>query len=282
MLSDGARIAVVAPSGAWDEGKLRAGMELLQAWGYRPELLPGATARWRYCAGDDATRLGDLQAAFVGPWDAVWMARGGYGLLRLLPALPALGVPAVPFLGFSDGTALLNPLADLGGTAVHAPVLTSLGSISDAASREHLRRLLRGEPTEPLTGVTLVPGEARGPLRGGNLCTLAASCGTPWALRGRGAIVVLEDVGESAYKVDRMLTQLLHSGCLDGAVGVACGQFDGAAPASDAGYTLLDVLCERLGPLGVPVVADLPVGHGAANRAFRLAPARLADGALCL
>lgn len=255
---------------------------MLRSWGYRPDLLPGADARWRFCAGDDATRLSDLHAAFGGSYDAVWMARGGYGLLRLLPALGPLGAWRTPFLGFSDGTVLLNPLAAAGGIAVHAPVVTSLGEITDEPSRAHLRDLLAGVATAPLSGTTLVPGAAAGRLVGGNLCTLVSMCGTPWSLDARGAIVVIEDLGEAAYKVDRMLTQLLLSGVFDGAVGVAVGQLDGASPPPGADWTMHDVLRERLSGLRVPILADLPIGHGGANRAWRYGPARIADGELHL
>ncbi len=282
MLRPAARIAVVAPSSAWDPARLEKGLTVLRDWGYRPDILPGAPAQWRFCAGDDGTRLSDLHAAFGGSYDGIWMARGGYGLLRLLPALGPLGAWRTPFFGFSDGTVLLNPLAAAGGVAVHAPVVTSLGDITDAPSLEHLRRLLAGEHTEPLPGSTLVAGSAAGRLVGGNLCTLASMCGTRWALRAEGAIVVLEDLGEAAYKVDRMLTQLLLTGAFDGAVGVAVGQLEGATPPPGAAWTMHEVLLDRLAGLRIPVLADLPIGHGPANRAWRYAAARIAGGALHL
>lgn len=273
MLPRGSRIAVVAPSGAFDDDRLAAGLAVLESWGHHPKVLPGARSRWRYLAGDDETRLADLLAAFTGPFDAVWMARGGYGLLRLLPLLP---VPSLrlPFLGFSDGTALLNPLALAGGAAVHAPVLTQLGTLSDPESRSHLRALLEGTEDLSMEGTSLVPGAAAGRLAGGNLCTLATLCGTPWQLDARGAIVVLEDTGETPYRVDRLLTQLLVSGAFAGAVGFALGEFD-RTPSPEAGFTLTDVFLDRLGGLGVPILVNLPIGHGPRNHAFPFGPARM-------
>jgi muramoyltetrapeptide carboxypeptidase len=270
MLPEGARIAVVSPSGNFEPERLERGLELLRAWGYRPELLPGVGRRHRYLAGTDAERLGDLARALRGGWDAVWAVRGGYGVNRLLDRLPWDELGYAPFLGFSDGTGLLNALAARGRPAVHAPVLTHLGDTADAESRAHLRALLAGEPLAPLAGRRLRRGSAAGPLVGGNLCVLASLCGTPWQLRGKGCIVVLEEVGEAPYKVDRLLTQLIGAGCLDGVAGVALGSFLGADPPAGADWTMLEVLDELLAPLGAPVLAELPIGHGAANRAFRV------------
>ncbi len=270
MLPAGARIAVVSPSGNFDPERLEAGLAVLRAWGYSPELLPGVGRRHRYLAGTDNERLGDLVRALRGGWDAVWAVRGGYGLNRLLSRLPWEELSYAPFLGFSDATGLLNALAGRGRPAVHAPVLTHLGDIADEPSREHLRALLAGEPVAPLHGRRLRGGSAEGPLVGGNLCVLASLCGTPWQLRGHACIVVLEEVGEAPYKVDRLLTQLIDAGCLDGVAGVALGSFLGAEPPEDADWTTLEVLDELLAPLKVPVLAELPIGHGPANRAFRV------------
>lgn len=270
MLPEGARIAVVSPSGNFAPERLERGLEVLRAWGYRPELLPCVGRRHRYLAGTDDERLRDLARALSGGWDAVWAARGGYGINRLLERLDWETFGSAPFIGFSDATGLLNALAARGRPAVHAPVLTHLGDTADVASREHLRALLNGEGTPPMVGRRLRRGIVEAPLLGGNLCVLASLCGTPWQLRAKGAIVVLEDVGEAPYKVDRLVTQLVSAGCLDGVTGVALGAFVGAEPPEGADWTLLDVLDERLAPLQVPVLAELPIGHGPENRAFVL------------
>ncbi len=279
MLVPSARIAVIAPSGIYDPARLALGIDLLSSWGYRPRLLPGAAATWRYLAGEDHVRGRDLADALTGDWDAVWMARGGYGLSRLLPSLPWAQLRGRPFFGFSDGTALLNPLADLGQPAVHAPVLHSLADTCDEATREHLRALLRGEGAE-VSGQVWVAGSATGPLRGGNLCVLASLCGTPWQPKFEGCIVLLEEVGEGPYRVDRMLTQLISSGSLDGAAAFVIGQMVGCHPVKGADYTVQDVLMERLEGRGVPVLGELPVGHGAENRALPFVNAELSGGRL--
>lgn len=281
MLPNGARIAVVSPSGISDSGRLEAGMVELRAWGFLPELMPGARAQHRYLAGNDDTRIADLHHAFSGEFAAVWMARGGYGLSRLLDRINWETLANVPFFGFSDGTALLNALASRGRPAVHAPVLHALAAHNDAASRLHLRALLAGEADMNLTGDPLIPGEAHGRLVGGNLCVLGSLCGTRFQIDARGAIVLLEEVGEAAYKVDRLLVQLRDSGALRGATGIVLGDFLDTRLPEGADWSLDDVFRDVLGPLGIPVLKGLPIGHGPTNLAVPLGvPAHLSNDRL--
>jgi muramoyltetrapeptide carboxypeptidase len=173
-------------------------------------------------------------------------------------------------VGFSDVTALHQAFAArLGLSTVHGPVVTSLGA-GDDASRERLRSLL----LEPAPGLSLTPkpartivgGVAHGVLVGGNLAVLAAGAGAPLGLPAAGSVAVLEDVGEDAYRVDRLLTQLLRSGWLDAVHGVVLGDFTGRVTAAGLDAVVLD----RLGGLGVPVVAGAAFGHEPRNLAFPL------------
>ncbi len=114
----------------------------------------------------------------------------------------------------------------------------------------------------PRRAETLAPGVAEGPLVGGNLALLAALSGTPWALRAEGAVLFLEDVGEPSYRVDRMLSQLLLSGALEGVAGVAVGAFSESPDEGKPEYpTAAEVVAERLAPLGVPIAFGFPFGH---------------------
>ena len=186
-------------------------------------------------------------------------------------------------VGYSDLTALHQALsARLGLVTVHGPVLTSLGG-GDEETREHLRRLLLEPSAGPLlTGLTRVlGGRAEGPVVGGNLALLASGIGTRNVVSAAGCIVLLEDVAEPAYRIDRMLTQLLRSGWFDGVAGVVVGDFTAVDlwnqddPPS-TGDDVLDVVLERLTPLGVPLVTGAPVGHGPRNLAVPLGvPAEL-------
>ena len=138
--------------------------------------------------------------------------------------------------------------------------------------------LLEGGPVHlPGAQVAGPVGRVEGPLVGGNLCVLASLAGTPFALSARGCILLLEEIGERPYKVDRLVTQLHRSGALDGVRGVALGQFIAPRNDADAGIDMVEVLCDLLSPLGVPVVAGLPIGHGQRNAPVRLGHAAVLD-----
>lgn len=270
LLGPGARVGVIAPSGIFDEARLERGMALIRGWGLDPEPAPGLGRTQRYLAGTDDERLADLAWALAAPGlDGVWLARGGFGLTRLLHRLPGGLVPSRPVIGFSDATALFAALWRRAHTAlVHGPVLQSLADLADAASQAALRSLLLDGGRGCWAGREIVPGSASGPVLGGNVCTLASLVGTDHALRAEGAILVLEEVGERPYRVDRLLTQLLRSGAFEGVAAIAFGTFLGCEEPGHPEWEAERIAAEVLSVLGVPVVAGLPIGHGPANRAF--------------
>ncbi len=281
MLRDGARIAVVSPSGISDPARLDRGLAVARSWGYDLVELPHVCGANRYFAGTDAERLADLATAFSGDFDAVWAARGGYGLSRLVMNLPWSRLARVPFIGFSDGTVLLNALVSMGRPAVHGPVLHALADHNNEATRSALRAVLAGAAAR-LSGSWLLgePPVDEAVVAGGNLCSLASTCGTPLQFDATGKIVLLEDLGEPPYKLDRLLIQCRDSGCFDGAVAFALGDFLDAAPPEGANWTLDEVFLDVLGPLGVPILKGIPVGHGRYNHALPLGtPARF-EGAV--
>lgn len=282
MISPGSPIAVVAPSGIHDEERLEKGLSTARIMGLNMQPFNDLLKPHRYLAAPDQHRLDQLQLALRQPhWGAIWIARGGYGITRLLDRLDFRDLPPTPIIGFSDVTPLLHALhVRRGGPLIHGPVVHSL-PITDRASQDHLFALLAGRETAPLEGREVVAGTATGPLLGGNLALLAATCGTPFQVDARGAILVLEDVGEPLYRLDRMMQQLASAGVLKGVAAVALGSFTDCRAPDGATYDAVDVLMDHLAPLGVPVVADLPIGHGPANRAFPVgAEATLVDGRL--
>ncbi|MFC4021165.1 LD-carboxypeptidase [Micromonospora sp. GCM10011542] len=262
---------LVSPSGPTSPERVARGVELLTGWGLRPVPAPHAYARQGYLAGADELRAADLNAAFADPQvRGVICTRGGYGAQRVVDAIDMDAVRRDPKVvaGFSDITALQFALwrgARLAG--VHGPGAAWRDERTPLRSAESLHAALM--TTEPVT-VTAVPeedtfavrvaGRATGPLLGGNLCLIAASAGTPDLPDLTGAVLLIEDVQEPPYKVDRMLTQLRRAGALDRLAGVAVGQFTDCADGWDT--TIVDVLTERLGDLGVPVLGGLPIGHG--------------------
>lgn len=266
-LRSGARVALVSPAGPSTPEKIEAALARCRGFDLEPVLAPSARERLAYLAGPDEARLTDLQAALEDPSvDAVWAIRGGYGTMRLLRHLdlePLVRRPKA-FLGFSDNTALHLALARAGLVSFHGP--HAGGAFPPLAEACFRAVLFEPAPAGPLpTGTeevprTLVGGVAEGELIGGNLALLAALCGTPWALRARGRILVLEDIGEAVYRVDRMLVQLALSGALEGVAGIAFGRFS-ETPQADPARGLEAVLAEWAQSLGVPAVMGLPFGH---------------------
>jgi len=279
-LREGDPIRVVAPSGPVPRDGFLAGLEVLKTR-YEVRHDEGIFARDGYLAGPDERRLAELQAALAEPGvKAVVMARGGYGLLRILPFLDAGALRASPraLVGFSDGTALLGFAARAGVASVHGPVVTQLGNLPAGDQRSLWRLLEEPAPAAVLDGLDeLVPGRARGRLLGGNLEVFSRLVGTPYLPDLAGAILFFEDLGERPYRVDRLITALDLAGAFGQASAVVMGDFSSCREPEalrDASPTAEEVLVERLGRLGIPVALGGAFGHGTRNVA-------LPYGAMC-
>ncbi len=263
---DARPIAVIAPSGAYNVQKLDDGMAIARAAGLTLHAFPEMLRPERYLAASDDHRLNQLVEALTSPeYSAVWLARGGYGITRLLSRLPS-DLPAKPIIGFSDTTALFCALQS-DGFLVHGPVLHSLPGTDDT-SRAHLFHLLKTGESSPLQGEPWISGTAEGRLVGGNLALFAALAGTPYQADTKDAIVLLEDIGEAPYRLDRMLQQLLDSGFFEGVRGIGFGDFQGCNPPEGAGWTLKETLLDQVSRLNIPVIGNLPFGHGSQNQPF--------------
>ena len=274
-LRRGDLVALVAPSGPVPAERCAAAVEVLTGWGLRTRVGPHALGRHNFFAGTDDERLADLNDALRDEAvRGVLCLRGGYGLQRIVDDIDYAAVRADPklMMGFSDITALHLALwCETGLATVHGPVAAQFDKGAAALTTHGAHRaLMTSEQITVTTDKTedtfpvRVPGRAEGLLLGGNLTMLATNVGTRHAPDLTGAILLIEDVGEEPYRVDRMLTQLRRAGWLDGVAGVAIGQFTDCA---GAGPTTPDVLAERLGDLGVPVLGGLPIGHGAEQTA---------------
>ncbi len=284
LLPSNARIAVIAPSGPVQESRLTRGLDVLMGWGYEPRIGEHVLAVTGHTAGTVAQRRSDLRWAMTDPdVDAIWFARGGFGSMHLLEDLVQLTKdPATvvdrPLLGFSDATAFLAALyrehrltgdvahaADRGLVGVHAPVITALGDMTAPDVLERVRAMMQ-EGSGFRASVDHVAGPRRsvsGPFVGGNLAMLAALSGTPHALRSHDAIMILEDVGEPVYRLDRMITQLQLSGGLMGVQAFALGSFSAAPGERDQHAE--SFMEQRLMEFDVPIVVGVPVGHDPDN-----------------
>ncbi|MEE8558274.1 MAG: LD-carboxypeptidase [Myxococcota bacterium] len=268
----GAVIGVCAPAGPVHEPELHEGLAWLEEAGYRVRCGEHLRTRRGYLAGTDEERLSDLLALVRAPEvDAILLARGGYGVGRLLRRLDAEEFRAARkvVIGYSDATLLQTFLLQCAGLAsIHGPMFDR--SDTTEAARERLLALLRGE-TEgtPLKGQPLKPGCARGRLVGGNLSVVLASLGTPWEIDTRGAILFFEERGEALYRIDRMLVQLRDAGKLADVAGVAFGKLVGCETERYPEPVAAEVVREVVLPeVSGPVLVDLPFGHVADNHAL--------------
>lgn len=268
-LRRGDRVAVVAPSSPFELDRLERGM----AWVRETFVVrdaPGLYQRRGYLAGEDVDRGAALAEALEDPEvRAVLCARGGYGAMRALEVagdrcLAALRADPKLIVGFSDITALHAMASRAGVRSLHAPMVVAAGESVTDDHAATLATLLGARPAtwEDLDAWAWPDAPAvRGVMVGGNLTVLASLLGTPWFPRLDGALLMLEDVGEKPYRVDRALTALRLSGALSKLAGVVLGGFTRCEPNAD-GVTVEDVLRERLCDLGVAVVAGAPFGHG--------------------
>ena len=298
-LRRGDRVRLVAASSALDDlERLQNGIAVLEGWGLEVLAHPEPLRRWGYLAGADLERRADLGSdspqdagpagAEAGTDQASLLAciRGGWGAARLLEQ--PLELPAGWLLGFSDVTSLLWAMASRGqGGAIHGPLVTSLATEPEW-SRQRLRDLLFGHPLADLQGVGWSGGSATGPLLAGNLTVATHLLGTRHLPQLLGAILVLEDVGEAPYRLDRLLTHWRLSGALQQLAGIGLGRFTGCddpdvepgdtSPEPARRFTAEQVLRDRTADLGIPVVAGLPVGHEPGNAALPLGVRARLDG----
>jgi muramoyltetrapeptide carboxypeptidase len=273
-LRPGDLVMLVSPSGPTKVERVTRGVALLTGWGLHVVTAPNAYLDLGYLAGADSERLADLNLALRDPdVRGVLCTRGGYGVQRIVDGLDVDAVRADPkvVVGFSDITALqLGLWRGARLATVHGPGAAWLDERTGPEAAESLRRavmlaepaVLKAREDEETSTVrrNASVGSVTGTLLGGNLSLLCSSVGTRDMPDLRGAILLLEDVDEAPYKVDRMLLHLRRAGCLDGVAGVALGQFTNCA---DGWSTTVDaVLAEHLDVLGVPVLGGLPIGHG--------------------
>jgi muramoyltetrapeptide carboxypeptidase len=280
-LPDGGTIGVPAPSSPYDQrSEVDRGVRWWESKGYRVKLGEGIYERDDYVAGDPAVRARDIEAMFADPdVDAVQVFGGGYGASEVVPLLDLDVVRAnpKPFVGYSDITALHIAIRQATGLVTfYGPGLSGMGNPKRADwSKDRLLRALTS--TEPLGEVPPRPddqyigalgkGRVTAPLVGGCLWLLRETLATPWEVDFDGCILFFEDVHCPPWYVDGLLTHLRNAGKLAKVVGMAIGEFH-KSEASDEpepwlrSRSLEDVFERLLEPLGIPIVFNLPLGHG--------------------
>ncbi|WP_017296787.1 S66 peptidase family protein [Nodosilinea nodulosa] len=280
-LRPGDRLRVIAPSGALRElEQFNQGLEIWRRWGFTVDVGTGSRDQWGYLAGSDLNRRQQLGHALADPtYKGILCARGGYGGTRLLEGWhwPET-LPLKWLIGFSDITSLLWSLGQRGVVGIHGPLLTTLAAEPDW-SQQRLKHLVMGQSLLSLHGVGWGQGRAVGRLWPANLTVATHLLGTPHEPDLSGAILAFEDVTEAPYRIDRMLTQWRMAGKLAKIAGIALGRFSRCEPADGASsFTVAEVLRDRLGDLGIPVVAELPFGHDGSNAALPVGAVARLDG----
>lgn len=281
QLKPGDTVGIISPAGAtYHQDQIHLVVDAVRGLGLVPKLAPHAQERYGYLAGTDEHRAADVNAMFADPTVAALLPiRGDWGSARILPYLDYDLIVANPkvLVGFSDITALLLGIyARTGLITFHGPhgitswrpdQIDPWQRIIMAGEALTYANPLLGEDQDRLMRVrgrvqTITPGQATGPLIGGNLSVISGIIGSPYMPNTDGAILFLEDVGEAIYRVDRMLTQLKLAGILHRLRGFVFGQCTNCGPGETYGsLTLEQILQDHISPLGIPAWSGAWIGH---------------------
>lgn len=279
-LSKGATIGLITPASAISRTAFEAALTNLEELGFKVKHSPNMRVKKGFLAGTDKQRIDDLHEMFRDDnVDGIVCARGGYGSGRLVGHLDYELIKQNPkvFIGYSDITALHYAIHKMTGLVTfHGPVAAS--TFPKSTTKYFTDVVLKGKDSIKLDAVELEgddqafehfvinSGEVQGALVGGNLSLMVTMLGTPYDIDFKDKIVFIEEVGESPYRVDRMLTHLINSGKLKDAAGIALGVFKSCETRPDDpdfgdSLSLKEVLLDRLEGIGIPVAYGFPIGH---------------------
>jgi len=256
---------VAASSPIINREELHSGIKVLQGWGLRCNHIDVIDRSWGYLAGSDEVRFNELHQRNHYPLIA--FARGGWGSARLLEKEQPWEEGWM--IGFSDLTSiLLARLARGFHGGVHGPLITTLGAEPDW-SKDRLKSILFGTCVPDILGDPWGGGKAKGPLIVGNLTVLTHLIGTEHLPNFKDAILIIEDIGEAPYRIDRMLTHLRLAGILQQLSGLGFGSFTNCHNDTDVNkkqsFELHDIFRDRTQDLKIPIVSNLPIGHCIGN-----------------
>lgn len=290
-LQAGDVIAICSPASPLEPKSLQRAIGLFERREYRVRLMPHVYDRAHHLAGSDEHRAEDLMEAWFDPGvAAIYCSRGGYGCARLLPYLDLDRMAREPkmLIGFSDATTLHLALNRRGLVTVHGPMGITLSVDRPDWVVESLFATMEGArwslPDAAPRATTVVPGVAEGTLLGGCLILVCDALGTPEEPDWQGALLLLEDVDEPPHRVDAMLTHLRNAGVLNQVGGVVVGEMTRTDERIDKGIggpPWREIVRERLGDLGIPVVMDFPFGHAPAMATLPLGVRARLDAEAC-
>lgn len=272
-LRPGATIGVAAVSGPVDESRLSAGVAAIESRGYRVVLAANVLVRTGFLAGSDRQRAEGYRELLQNPdIDAIFFARGGYGSARILRHLEPRDLVERPriHLGGSDLTALFAFAARAGLVSFYGPMVAAAMAGDEDLDWEAVLSGQTPEAHRVSEEDVLAGGVGEGPLVGGCLSLAASVAGTPEQIDGAGAVFFWEDVGEEAYRLDRMLTQLERSGTFDRLQAMIIGSISPGARGGESTETASSWLADRFAGAPFPVVRGFPAGHLPGSRTLPL------------
>ncbi len=274
-LRPGSKIAITAPASPTSLGEIAGTIKILKNLGCSVEVgdtIKNKTSAFRYLSNSDDTRAKEFMD-FVErkDIDCILCGRGGYGVMRILNLLDFEKIKNNPkiIMGFSDITALINSIYNISGlVSFHGPVASTP---FDNFTLDYFKKVVyQSAKFSPVQfhseNITIInKGEAEGKLVGGNLRMLISTLGTPYEINTEGSILFIEEVSESAYQIDRMLTQLILSGKLTDCNGIILGQFKDLDKRTSffptKSFTIREVLEQVIIPLKIPAIYGMPFGH---------------------
>lgn len=265
-LKNGSTIGICAPCARFDKNKLNEGIDVLKSFGFKIEIPKNIFEQKRYLAGEDTLRASVLNQLYSNPEiDCIISARGGFGAMRILQYLDweLIKNNPKPFVGYSDNTAiLLSILENTGVPVIHGPNVVSLCNANQSTLDSFFNILTKPVQSINLSCKTILsPGKCKGILKGGNVATLSHLIGTDFVPDFTDCILFLEDIGEPAYKIDRMLTQMKMAGLFNTLAGVVIGAFE----QCENDHYIDEILYEIFDDCHIPVLRGLDCGHGKVN-----------------
>jgi len=266
LLTQGSTLGICAPSAQFDVNELDRGIRVLKKMGFKVEVREDIFKKKRYLAGDDAVRANTINRFFEDPEiHGILCARGGFGAMRTLHHLDwnLIRQNSKPFIGFSDGTALLLSIIDkTDSPVIHGPTVLSLANATNKTLDSFYQAVTGSVSSMDVDNACVIKsGRCRGVLKGGNIATMSHLLGTKFQPDFKNAVLFLEDVGEPAYKIDRMLTQMKMTGMFKKIKGVVIGSFKDC----DNDEYLEEILWEIFDEYQIPVLSGLESGHGEEN-----------------
>jgi len=266
-LVPGDTLGIIAPSSPFDRQKFRNGLSVLEEMGFTVFFPKNIFEQKGFLAGPDMHRADILNAMFAdSDVDGIICARGGYGALRILPLIDFANIASNPkvFIGCSDVTVLLNSFYSMCGlVSLHGPMIESLASASDR-TKQSLRELLLTDQDLTVScenRVVIRSGQASGIMAGGNLTTLCHLVGTPFEPDFSGQILLLEDIGEAPYRIDRLLMHMKLAGCFKHINGIVLGSFKACGEIELVYQVFDDIFSKDC----FPILAGFGIGHDEPN-----------------